>query len=105
MLFSFYPCKDCERIYESRYLLTQHQLSHSNTRIECDVCTKTFTNVGAMRAHMKKEHTLEERRKEQETQTQLSVDGINRRYVCGRCGKEFALDRSASYLLHIKKCV
>eukprot|EP00092_Neocalanus_flemingeri_P096495 GFUD01122841.1.p1 GENE.GFUD01122841.1~~GFUD01122841.1.p1 ORF type:complete len:179 (-),score=34.04 GFUD01122841.1:214-711(-) len=65
-----FVCSECGKGFATKQTLSIHSVVHSEERIACDQCEKSYTTPGGLYLHKKKVH-----------------EGV--KYDCPRCGKQF----------------
>ncbi|XP_033725919.1 zinc finger protein 236-like [Pecten maximus] len=71
-----HSCPQCDKVFESKRLLTKHKYLHKDRTTACPVCEKCFSGRGEMFYHLKHVHS----------------DARN--YVCGVCQKAYKTNSS-----------
>lgn len=67
----YYQCKLCPKVYDTKYLLNRHLITHgSNRPFACELCGKSFSQKCDLNRHM-------------------NVHNAARQYSCSVCGKSF----------------
>ncbi|XP_069103353.1 zinc finger protein 184-like isoform X2 [Argopecten irradians] len=52
-----FPCPKCDKVFDSKRLLTKHKYNHKDRSTACPVCSKCFSGRGEMLYHLKHVHS------------------------------------------------
>lgn len=92
-----FQCGFCGRAFNSNLAKREHELIHSNLRVQCDKCNKTYSNRANCYHHKAREHCA----KDKKVGTLYSTDG--KRLTCGECGSIYHSGEEDKYLSHIER--
>jgi len=91
----YHKCKQCGKMCKTAKCLERHiSIIHSENRVECDECEKTFSNVGNLIQHQKQFHRTKDlggpTKKRYHANKHFVFHMVGDRFKCDECDKDFS---------------
>lgn len=89
-------CGFCGRNFNTQNQKQEHELIHLSVTIQCDQCSKSFSNRANLYKHKRQNHSVVYVSKS--VNTLHSSNG--NQYQCGECGSIYATSEAQEYYKH-----